>query len=1107
MPQPPFDSDQQTAVNVRTNTVVAAGAGSGKTTVLAGRYLALIKEGTEIPGILTLTFTRKAAAEMYSRIHKLLVEHSDNPAVRKQLPHFDQAQISTLDSFCARIVRNDAVRFGLSSSFSIDQAKLSKSAESYALEFILRHNGNGALHQLIQANGFDAVWKNLFAAYAEYNLLITGVPDHAGCFDRQEHHCRDEISLIFTRLESLYGQMGRIAAGASRKSATLDKAAAAADSWPDTESLIDEEKWDTLYTLVTTPPYKKPGSNSTNPDLILLKDIHEELLPLAEKAQGFISILMQKDIFTGVMQLMDDFSRGWLNTKRQQGIVSFSDVVSMAVSLLRDNLELRKFYKQQFRYIMIDEFQDNNEEQKDLLYLLAESSDCLNEGIPTPANLDSGKLFFVGDEKQSIYRFRGADVRVFKQLAADLGSSPVELATNYRSNPLLIDFFNSFFPSVFAPASGEEERNEFEAEFRPLKCRKKQPGVPEPEIHLHILEESAIPEEDELDAAESEAFEAGRIITEAIAGNGLKIADRDGGIRTPEYDDFALLLRTTGNQIIYERIFRRFDIPYTTENMRTLFYEAPANDIYAALQLALYPEDRTAYATFLRSFFVNIEDEYLLRDLLQKDAPFSLTESDLPEVEYEKYSTGRNIYLNLQEMLDTVPHRQLLRYLWFDCGYRYNLLKNPAYHGYLEFYDYLIALADSSWNAGESAALFIDFLRDNMGEYKKLDEMETLSSGGGGVRIMTIHKSKGLEFPIVLTGSTGQGSTNMDSRSPYYIDSEFGLTLNLNRTDEKGKRSRKNPFYDKSREDADLQEAAELKRLLYVAFTRAEQHLIMLGYEPGRKSRIPSLLDLIRKGLGTEDSPLIVPFHPATQTMLKKQGGGKRTLASRNYLQFLGTEDFTMPSGREATSATRLNFAAAEILGHTEGEPLPPLSVDDLIRDGAERFGTLVHRALELLAISEDTSSLPNLFPEHSMENQLRIITSARSIAADFWNSDQRKALIPDGIRVYAETPFTLGMKTGSAVRAVDGIIDLHCILADRIVCLDFKTNRTIIPGEYDMQMYIYRKALQAIYGKPVRTYLIYLRNTVIRESAVAFSCEDIDSIFQHLDNPEQLNL
>ncbi len=1105
MPQPPFDDDQKTAVNVRSNTVVAAGAGSGKTTVLAGRYLALVQEGVEIPSILTLTFTRKAAAEMYSRIHKLLVENSDNPAVRKQLPLFDQAQISTLDSFCARIARNDAVRFGLPSSFSIDQTRLSSNAESYALDFILRHNGNSALHQLIQANGFDSVWKNLFAAYAEYHLLITGVPDHAGAFEKQQRHCLNEIRTLFTQLDGLYQQMGRIAAGAAKKSATLDKAAAAADGWPDTEELIEEESWEALNSLTQSAPYRKPRSDSTNPDLILLKDIHEQLTPLAEKAQGYLVMLMQKELFAGVMELLDTFATGWLSIKRQQGMVSFSDVVAMAVTLLRENLELRKFYKEQFRYIMIDEFQDNNEEQKELLYLLAEKSDRLKEGIPAPSELDPGKLFFVGDEKQSIYRFRGADVRVFKQLAADLGNTPVELATNYRSNPLLIDFFNSFFPAVFTPEEGGES-NDFEAEFRPLKGREKQPGVPEPEIRLHILEASEIPEEDELQAAESEAYEAARIITEAVAGRGLNICDRDGTIRPPAYDDFALLLRTTGNQIIYERIFRRFEIPYTTENIRTLFYEAPANDIYAALQLALYPEDRTAYAVFLRSFFVNLEDEYLLKDLLENRGLFSLTELDLPGDEYKKYCSGREIYRTLQDMMDTVPHRQLLRYLWFDCGYRYNLLKNPAYHGYLEFYDYLVTLADASWNRGESAAVFIDFLRDNMGEYKKLDEIETLSSGGGGIRIMTIHKSKGLEFPIVLTGSTGQGSTNMDGRAPYYIDSEFGLTINLSRTDEQGKKSRKNPFYEKSRAAADLQETAELKRLLYVAFTRAEQHLIMLGYEPGKKGKIPSLLDLIRKGLGTEDSPRIVPFTPATLSMLKKRGSRKRNRTAGNYLGFLGTEDFAMPSGKDAVSATRLNAAAAQSLDHKESISLPKLAVDNLIQEGAERFGTMVHRALELLTLGEDPSALPNLFPEHSSENQQRISHMAGSIAADFWESPERKALIPDGTQVYAEKPFTLGLKTGSAIRAVDGIIDLYCLLDDKIICLDFKTNRAVTPGEYDMQMYLYRKALTAIHGKPVKTYLIYLRDNIARESTADFSRESIENIFQLLDSPESLN-
>ena len=1117
MPQPPFDSDQLQAVEVEKNAVVAAGAGSGKTTVLAGRYLRLVRGGISIPSILTLTFTRKAAAEMYSRIHRLLVEQAEDPEVMKQLSLFDQAQISTLDSFCARLTRNDAARFGLPSSFAVDQEELGRRAEAFALDFILKHHRNSALKYLIQANGFDTVWHDFFAAYASRELLLTREPDHAEQFAAQERHCRDALQEIFSRLENLYGQMGRVAAAASGKSATLTNAAKAAADWPDTEELIAEEAWESLNSLAGTKPYRKPASNTANPDLILLRDIHDQISELGEQAGSYTAVLSQRDVYAGIMQLMDEFSAGWLTLKRRLGIVSFGDIVSMAVTLLKENLELRKFYKEQFSHIMIDEFQDNNREQKELLYLLAESESRLCRGIPDPESLDPEKLFFVGDEKQSIYRFRGADVRVFKQLSGDLGGAPIELTTNYRSDPGLIEFFNRFFPGVFTAG---EKSSDFEAEFRPLKSRTPEPGSPAPEIRLHLLNQPEVSADDELGAADSEAFEAARLISEAVAGKGLALK-RDEGTTAPDYKDFALLLRTTGNQIIYERIFRRFEIPYTTENIRTLFLEAPSNDIYAALQLALYPEDRTAYAVFLRSFFVNLEDEYLLQELLSENGPFCGKADNLPEEEQRKYTTGRDIYRTLQQMIDRVPHRDLLRYLWYDAGYRYNLLKDPAYHGYLEFYDYLTALADKSWDAGESAALFIDFLRENLGDYRKLDEIETLTGKTGGVRIMTIHKSKGLEFPIVLLGSTGQGSTSMDKRAPYYLDETYGLTLNLSRTETGGRKTRPNPFYEKNREEADMQEIAELKRLLYVACTRAEQHLIMLGADPARKSsRIPSFLDLIRTGLGvgTEDDRKVVHFPPATRQMLLHKGRKTGKSGIPDYLSYLGTEDYITAPSRSAVSVSRINSLAAEQFFVEKAEILPSWPVDELIRNKEDHFGTMVHRALELhiQGIEEKSPQklFLDLFSETAPADRERLAEFALTLAEQFWQSETRRRIIPDGVPVYTEAPFTLGLEVnakeksdeGLIIQAVDGVIDLYADFGNRIVCLDFKTNRHLQPGEYAIQMFLYRRALEALHKSPAESYLVYLRDGTVRNSSVEFDQESIDSIFSKLRRAEYLS-
>ena len=131
--------------------------------------------------------------------------------------------------------------------------------------------------------------------------------------------------------------------------------------------------------------------------------------------------------------------------------MSFGDVAAMAHSILLSNLEVRAYFKNKFRYILIDEFQDTNQLQKELIYLLSEKKELSSLTVPTAKELEKDKLFFVGDEKQSIYRFRGADVSVFKKLNDEIvtaNGKQLSLVTNYRSEPLLVDFFNTLFEPI-----------------------------------------------------------------------------------------------------------------------------------------------------------------------------------------------------------------------------------------------------------------------------------------------------------------------------------------------------------------------------------------------------------------------------------------------------------------------------------------------------------------------------------------------------------------------------------------------------------------------------------------------------------------------------------
>jgi ATP-dependent exoDNAse (exonuclease V) beta subunit len=286
------------------------------------------------------------------------------------------------------------------------------------------------------------------------------------------------------------------------------------------------------------------------------------------------------------------------------------------------------YYRDLYRYVMIDEFQDDDELQKEVLFLLA-GEDSPSESSPSEAEgfarhtLAQDKLFFVGDEKQSIYLFRGADVSVFRRLPGELaasissaepGSTALSLSRNFRSEPGLIDMINAIFPAVMAPRDAEAGLEDFEARFEALESRPPTPGV---DAALRVPRAAAPRERGARISATLPRPKPGKwrasCATRWREAASSSPTERRGVARKAGYEDFAVLLRSTGNQVHFEKYFRLFGVPYGSENACGLFSEAVACDLYYALRLALYPEDRNALAAYLRSPFAGLSDESLVR--------------------------------------------------------------------------------------------------------------------------------------------------------------------------------------------------------------------------------------------------------------------------------------------------------------------------------------------------------------------------------------------------------------------------------------------------------------------------------------------------------------
>ncbi|MFA6508573.1 MAG: 3'-5' exonuclease, partial [Treponemataceae bacterium] len=874
--------------------------------------------------------------------------------------------------------------------------------------------------------------------------------------------------------------------------------------------------------VLSSGELRKPGTVKQH-GLLLLKEL---LTPVKDGAATVLqlseTVRLRSDI-EGVGILLDDLARRFLERKRREGVLSFQDAAELAIDILKNDGEIRGYYKQCLKSILIDEFQDNNELQKELLFLLAEREDRLTVGVPKAEDLCSDKLFFVGDEKQSIYRFRGADVSVFRRLSGELDRAvgkPTALSLNFnhRSSAELVAFFNAIFPGVFGLAE-----KDFEARFSVVDTLKEQ-NIDEkttPAVEFHILEplEGDDDSDDEdISAATAEAFAAASRIVEGVA------------LQEFAFSDIAVLFRSTSRQHEYERAFRVFGVPYQAADPRGLFAEGPANDLYAALRLCLFPQDRNAYAALLRSPFIRLGDESLARVLLDErrdpfpdDAPETWFTSEADAVRYKR---GTELCKTIRENADLIAISELISRLWYDEGYHASLLNEGIERGGIDHFEKLYALALDADRRRLPLAAFLDELTPFMGSAAKIEGDEASDVSGNAVRLMTVHKSKGLEFPVVIVADAGNDGRGVRNDQPFYNDPEFGVIVNLRREDSSRKKRIGNWFFDREKENEKERELAELRRLLYVAATRAEWKLFFFGNKKTNASVREDIGDkegterqdaFLRMRKRTADGESADPksffdllaegfSHPAADqarfsvhaidpkpalTKQTRTGAELRTLLPESFYEQAPSYPFREPA--RMTTPTALEAARLERNQELSAGTryAATLAIDPLLAESKIEsvFGTLCHLVIERALTSiKGQAALPTedcalLLPDLRESERADIAATAFSLAQGFLASELgRKAVA--ATRRRSEFPFLIAVDSGVPEKpyVVNGKMDLLFEIPGnpgRCVIVDFKTDRTIDAVAHLAQMTCYRAASPAFSDMPSESWLFYLRGGI----------------------------
>jgi len=868
-----LDEEQIKAVTLETNGVIAAGAGSGKTRVLASRYVWLVTEKNLRPEeILTLTFTNKAVSEMYSRIYRYLLNYAESglsgaARARDAITGFHKARILTLDAFSANIARTAAARYGISPDFNNDEIALRKLARDTALSFVLDNREAPGIRALLVDHKIRELADEIFAGVVLKYSPISSPLDFDGylsaqragilrAWEEKAGEVDGNIAVIVEALPALAGMKNPIKLVETLGEILLKNPPPPA---PDIAPLLEnsgaqntirhgiKNYFDYYSALITA---RLPGRYGEvyaplveSFRLIKGKDgngLRRELESIANYALNF-------DLCAGMFGLIKKFQDEFNAKKRRTGLLSFNDVAHLAIDALKAHPDIRKIYRDSIKMIMIDEFQDNNALQRDLVYLLAENPGRTEISVADPEELEKDRLFFVGDEKQSIYRFRGADVAVFRSLENSLSHNGSDaggagLSHNYRSRPPLIAAFNHIFEKVFLPRGSAD----YEAVYSPIMPPEGSDGTDAgPLATFCFLNGDDLPRDDtegirahDLEAA----FIAGKI--RDMVNNKEKIPKRtETGAQWVEcaWGDFAVLERSYRRQSSLEKYFRRFEIPYNTDRPSGLFNDAPILDLRAYLRLLVYPEDRVAYAALIRSPFARLGDISLAVCMLRMNAdaageegePFAgENEPFIPEADRALYRRARERYRHYRDLSRTLTVTELITKLWYEEGYRCETLWAKSAQAYESLFDLFFSLAGECDRRGGSLAEFVDYLEDVINREEKPDDKDIPGEGETGVRIISIHKSKGLEFPVVFIYDSTNSGTGRNFSQLVSYHTQYGLILKIPQAEELPAGG--NYFNDVFQEEEKAKDAAELRRLLYVAMTRAESRLFMTFTLPGQ---------------------------------------------------------------------------------------------------------------------------------------------------------------------------------------------------------------------------------------------------------------------------------
>ena len=1009
-----YSAPQLEAINKRgTNILVSAGAGSGKTSVLTARVINLLKNGIHIDELLILTFTNAAAKEMKERIRKSINEET---TLKEELLKLDEAFICTFDSFALFIVKKYHHLLNIPSNPKITDDTLINILQKECMREVFDN-----FYEKEEPNFLKLV--DDFCVKDDDNLLeeflniakklelqinpLEYLDNYLDNYYNEKYFqklFKEYEQLVLTKINDLKNYIEEITYLENDYYSKLNDTL---------ENLLDAKSYEEVSLLsgITLPRLPKNASlelKLAKEDVTNTLNELKDLLRFGQKETLQEDYDNTKNNTTVLINILTEYFKLYEEQKALLGYFDFTTIFKLAYQLVVKNSNILNELKEQFKEILVDEYQDTNDLEEAFINLISNNN-----------------VYMVGDIKQSIYRFRNANPNLFKEkynsYKENENGYKIDLIDNFRSRKEVLTNINLLFnPLMNNYLGGADYYLEHQMVFgNKLYEEVKDKQDYNMEIINYHSENNFLKEE-------IEAFYIANDIKKRVLNKEKIVSNKV--LREVKYEDFCILMDRGSNFLLYQKIFNYVGIPihaYYDEQIKSnIHFQTLKNAFILINKLALKTKDddfKMAFVTLARGFLFSLSDEEI----------YQIVTNNL----YDN-SIVLKTFMPILESINAKPLNLILEQILDVTNYYEKLITIGKVNDGMILVDYFKNFVFECARFGYTLDDFITYL-NNLYDYKLELKYRALSPSDDCVKLMTIHASKGLEFPVCYYAGLYKRFNISDIKEHFLYSKKYGLVCSINKEGIYStfvKELVKNNFY--------IEEISEKIRLFYVALTRSKEKMIFLLPKDDKNfnSKIMDSKKLKARSFADFLSLLKNYYHPYIKEMP----------------DILITKDYLTPKTKELKKGEEklLNVLELSLNNTVEEEKTFSKKTNELYtlnEISNMKLGTLFHETLQYLDFKEPRL---DLISDDFIKAKIQA----------FLNSDLIKNSLDADI--YHEYEFV-----SLDEELLHGIIDLLIIKDDEILIIDYKLQNTS-SKEYLKQLKGYKDYVVKTFNKPVKTYL-----------------------------------